>query len=262
MKVALRLLTMANRFKCAQNGVHVCFKQGNIFLNLICFVKLAFVYVLEENSVWKGSFRFIQAADTQFGLIDQLKYVDWSVDDISIPLAQSKAYRDRGISVWDEEIRLSKLAIEQWNQMIPKPKFVIICGDLVDDFPGCKHRDAQLADFKKTFELLDTSIPLVLLPGNHDLLNCPTPETVDEYRNMFGDDYFVFWVDGVFFIVINVQYYKDRTLTQEYAEIHDKWLDRQLEEAKSRDYKHIIVFQHIPWFIHDVNEPLDEIVSL
>lgn len=216
---------------------------------------------VEDNCVWKAPFRFIQAADPQFGLIDELKHVNWNESDISIPMNQSKLYKQKGVSVWNEEVRLSKLAVEQWNRMVPRPRFVVICGDLVNDFPGEKFRSSQLVDFKKVFSMLDPLIPLILLPGNHDILNSPTACSVDSYRNMFGDDYFVFWVDGVFFIVINVQYYKDRTQCQEYAQIHDEWLDRQLEHAKKSDYKHIIVFQHIPWFLHDVNEPLDVIVS-
>lgn len=35
------------------------------------------------------------------------------------------------------------------------------------------------------------------------------PQDVAQYRSRFGDDYFSFWVGGVFYIAINSQYYCD-----------------------------------------------------
>ena len=40
------------------------------------------------------------------------------------------------VSNWVKEIALTKLAIEKANAMQPKPRFFIICGDLVDAYPG------------------------------------------------------------------------------------------------------------------------------
>ncbi|CAG2172179.1 unnamed protein product, partial [Oppiella nova] len=117
-------------------------------------------------------------------------------------------------------------------------------------------------DFKKVFEKLDNDIPLVLLGGNHDFLNSPTVESVTAYKTTFGDDYFTFWIDGVMFIVINVQFYKDNTHVKGLYEEQEVWIDKQLAEAKSGNYKHVIVFQHIPWFLRDINEPLDEMPIL
>ncbi|KAI7688801.1 hypothetical protein SSS_04881 [Sarcoptes scabiei] len=172
-------------------------------------------------------------------------------------------YKRNALSKWTEEIRLTKTAIEQWNRMRPRPRFVVLCGDLVNDFPGEPLRRKQLDDFKRTFvENLDDSIPLVLLPGNHDILDVPTSESIENYRQEFGDDYFAFWVDGVMFIVINAQYYKDSSKVKQLALIHEQWIDEKLLEAKQNQYKHIIIFQHIPWFIHDVDEPEDEIFNI
>lgn len=44
------------------------------------------------------------------------------------------------------------------------------------------------------------------------------------------------------------------TQVQELAKEQETWLDKQLEEAKSGKYKHIIIFQHIPWFLKDPDE--------
>ena len=37
---------------------------------------------------------------------------------------------------WDAEIELTKKAIAAANKLRPKPKFFIVCGDLVDGLPG------------------------------------------------------------------------------------------------------------------------------
>ncbi|CAG2114756.1 unnamed protein product, partial [Medioppia subpectinata] len=98
--------------------------------------------------------------------------------------------------------------------------------------------------------------------GNHDFLNSPTVESVTAYKNQFGDDYFTFWVDGCMFIVINVQFYKDHTNVLALYDEQDQWIDKQLLEAKAGNYKHVVVFQHIPWFLNDINEPLDEMFNI
>ena len=131
-----------------------------------------------KHSLWQGNFFFIQAADTQFGLIDQ-----WAGNP-----AETRT--------WDEEIRLTRLAIQHANSMNPKPKFFIVCGDLVNAFPEKMHKDAQEKDFKEIFKELDHQVPLVCVCGNHDVGNTPTSSTLSSYRQKFGDDYFSFWVQG------------------------------------------------------------------
>lgn len=196
-------------------------------------------------------------------MIHQFRTIKFIPNSLAECASRIQEYKRNAISKWDEEIHLTTNAIKQWNHMVPKPRFVIVCGDLVNDFPGEPLRRQQLDDFRKTFAThLDPTIPLVLLPGNHDILDTPTPDSIEKYRQEFGDDYFAFWVDGVMFIVINVQYYKDCSLTKELAAHHERWIDQKLIEANENNYKHIIVFQHIPWFIHDPDEPEDEIVSL
>ena len=138
---------------------------------------IAFVAEQEIHNPSKG-FIFIQAADTQFGLIDECS---------GIP---------HELQVWDKEIALTKKAIEAANKIDPLPKFFIVCGDLVNDFPGEKHRENQESDFKNVFKDLHSNIPLICVCGNHDIGNIPTKETVESYRSSFGPDYFSFWVGG------------------------------------------------------------------
>lgn len=69
---------------------------------------------------------FIQGADCQYGMIDDM--------------AEKTPIR------WEEEIKMTRIAIDKINQMKPKPKFFAVCGDLVHAFPGivlCMHLNSQ-----------------------------------------------------------------------------------------------------------------------
>ena len=64
----------------------------------------------------------------------------------------------------------------------------------------------------------------VCVCGNHDVGNRPTKDTIANYQNSFGDDYFSFWHQGVHFIVLNSQLYEDCSLTKDLAKAQDDWL--------------------------------------
>lgn len=74
------------------------------------------------------------------------------------------------------------------------------------------------------------------------------------FRSSFGDDFFSFWRGGVLFLVLNSQYYFDPSeIPQLYSE-QESWLESILQEGKSKGAQ-IIVFQHIPFFIENIDEP-------
>jgi len=199
--------------------------------------ELKFPDLNESNQgTWDDSFLFIQAADTQFGLID-----NW-------------AGNPESTRIWTEEIRLTKLAIRKANELSPKPKFFIVCGDLVDAFPGNIHKRDQIKDLKEVFQEIQLDIPLICVCGNHDVGNSPTSESLKNYRSDFGDDYFTFWVGGVYFIVINSQFYEDASNVPTEDQLHTEWLDNQLATIKTNKCTQAVIFQHIPWFITDPYE--------
>jgi hypothetical protein len=105
-----------------------------------------------EERIWKGPFTFIHAADPQFGLIE-------------------KFFMKKENPKWDEEIRLSRKAIEMINDLEPKPKFLLICGDMLDTRPGTEEerelRQAQYEDFMNTFKELDPEIKIVCACGTY-----------------------------------------------------------------------------------------------
>ena len=189
----------------------------------------------EEEQHWSQPFYFIQAADTQFGM--QEKYVEKQID-----------------YGWTKEISWTKEMIQEVNNMWPRPKFMVVCGDLLDAWPDTEEiiRDQQEIDFKEVFAELE--IPLVCVCGNHDIGNQPTYKTVDKYRSSFGDDYFSFWCGGVFFIVLNTQYYEDSSMVPTIAAEQELWLEEQLEIVRREKPKHAVVFQHIPYFLNNPQE--------
>ncbi|KAM8934849.1 serine/threonine-protein phosphatase CPPED1 [Pelodytes ibericus] len=192
----------------------------------------------DEESQWKGPFYFIQGADPQFGLMKS-----WEIGE-----------SDFGGDEWEQEIRLTEEAVQAINKLSPKPKFFVLCGDLVHAMPGNEFKEAQERDLRNVLQKTNQDIPLVFVSGNHDISNSPTPETIQAYRDNWGDDYMSFWVGGVFFLVLNSQFFFDSSKCPELKESHDRWLGEQLAIAEQRKCKHAIIFQHIPLFIENTNE--------
>ena len=65
-----------------------------------------------------------------------------------------------------------------------KPAFVVLTGDLVNAAGDA----AQIAEFKRVAGKLDKSIRLFPMPGNHDVGNEPTKESLAKYREQFGPE--------------------------------------------------------------------------
>ena len=73
-----------------------------------------------------------------------------------------------------------EFAIATANRL--KPAFVVITGDLIN-----KGGDAaQAAEFKRISAKLDPKVRLFSIPGNHDVGNEPTAESLALYRERFG----------------------------------------------------------------------------
>jgi len=90
---------------------------------------------------------FIQLADPQFGAFTQDK------DFV-------------------QETANYEFAVANINRI--KPAFVIVCGDLIN-----KTGDpVQTAEYHRVTAMIDKSIPVYAVPGNHDVGNTPTAETL------------------------------------------------------------------------------------
>lgn len=169
-------------------------------------------------------FFFLQFTDTQFGMYT-------------------------GDKSFVQETSNLEFAIAEANRL--KPAFVIITGDLVNK-PGDA---AQIAEYRRIAAKLDRSITLYQLPGNHDVGNVPTPETLGAYRRVFGKDYFSFRVGGFAGVVLNTNLIHSPENVGEDAAKQLAWLKTELVALKQSRATRIVVFQHHPWFMHKAAEP-------
>ena len=210
---------------------------------------------------WAGPFMFAQLADTQFGMFKQDK-------------------------TWAEEEALAQAAVRHINRL--KPKFVVVCGDLVNALPSGpaprpEEQAAQVRDFKRVMSGIDKSIQLVCVCGNHDVGDRPNAATIDLYESRFGDTYFAFWAGGCRCIVLNSSLhasqeealwdmdgdnaklfgehespesiFRDKAEAQARARYQDEWLEDELASGAASVAQHSIVFTHIPPFIKAADEP-------
>jgi DNA repair exonuclease SbcCD nuclease subunit len=127
-----------------------------------------------------------------------------------------------------------------------KPAFVVLTGDLVNAAGDA----AQIAEFKRVAARLDPNIRLFLMPGNHDVGNEPTKESLAKYREQFGPDYYTFRMGDITGIVLNSSLEKDPHNVPEEAAKMEAWFRSELAKAQPR----VIVFQHIPFFLNAANE--------
>jgi 3',5'-cyclic AMP phosphodiesterase CpdA len=168
-------------------------------------------------------FFFIQMSDPQFGMY-------------------------RADTSFEQETANFELAIATANRL--HPAFVIVTGDLINKAGDPK----QAAEYWRIAKKLDKSIPLHNVVGNHDIENTPTPASIAAYVKLFGPDHYVFHHGDFTGIVLNSTVIDSSVnVPNEFAE-QDRWLVEQLEAAGASGARHIVIFQHHPWFLADPNE--------
>jgi serine/threonine-protein phosphatase CPPED1 len=169
-------------------------------------------------------FFFIQLTDPQFGM--------YAAD-----------------SNTEQETANFEFAIATANRL--KPAFVIVTGDLLN-----KGGDPlQTSEYLRAAVRLNPAIKLYNLPGNHDLGNVPTPESLRTYRVFFGPDYYTFRLEGTAFFVLNsTLIHSPQGAPDEYQK-QETWLKAELEKAKLEGMHRFIVIQHHPLFLERPDEP-------
>lgn len=183
------------------------------------FVLLALAAALPAADLF-----FIQMSDPQFGMYSE----------------------NRNFS--QETINFEK-AIAAANQQ--KPAFVVVCGDLVNQAGN----GAQIAEYHRIAATLDRSIPLHNVAGNHDVGNEPTPESLAAYRKQFGPDYYTFRQGDFLGIVLDSSLIQHPKGAPMEALKQSKWLEAELKKVTTST--HVAIFQHIPWFLKNDDEPDD-----
>lgn len=160
-------------------------------------------------------FRFVQLTDPQMGMISNNQNC-----------------------VAEEQLFLQ--AANKINKL--KPDFVVITGDLIHN----RTDSNQLKSFQKIKSLIQKRIPVYLIPGNHDVGQKPTDETLNFYFKHYKTDRFSFTHKGFNFIGIN-SCLINSGIEQENIQL--EWLKKHLKKRKPT-----IIFTHHPFFITDINE--------
>ncbi len=169
-------------------------------------------------------FFFIQLSDPQFGMFTGDK--DFAQETINFEFAVATVNRLR-------------------------PAFVVITGDLVNK-PGDA---AQIAEFFRIVRKVDASIPVYNVAGNHDIENVPTPRKIAGYTNQFGADYYTFRHGDFMGVVLNsIVIHSPQQTTNELV-AQENWLRGQLSMVRTNGPRHVVIFQHHPWFLKGVDEP-------
>ncbi len=180
---------------------------------------------MSSLAAWSGEpFFFIQLSDPQFGMFaDNRNFVQETVN--------------------------FEFAVATVNRL--KPAFVVITGDLVNKAGD----DGQIAEFKRIAGKVDPAIPLYNVVGNHDIENVPTPATLAAYTNQFGPDYYSFRHGNFAGVVINSIVIHSPQQTTNHLSEQERWLRAELERLRENGARHLVVFQHHPWFLKTPDEP-------
>ena len=170
-------------------------------------------------------FFFIQMSDPQFGMFSRLSGMD-----------DERIQHFRQVNGWNilsapktagfaQESALYDKAIAAANRL--NPAFVVISGDMIED----RSDPDKLAELHRITAQLSPDIPLHWAPGNWDVGNTPTPETLEQYRDNFGDDYYAFQHAGSSFIVLNTSVGFDDSQTPGEWDRQMAFLGKSLIEA-------------------------------
>ncbi|HEY2014711.1 MAG TPA: metallophosphoesterase [Bryobacteraceae bacterium] len=166
---------------------------------------------------------FIQMSDPQFGMY-----------------AKNEGF--------EHETANFEFAIATANRL--KPAFIVVTGDLINQ----PENSAQAAEYKRVAAKLNPAIRLFNVAGNHDVGNEPTKETLARYRERFGPDYYTFRSGDIAGFVLNSSLEQHPQNAPEEAARMEEWLKKELAKARSEGVKHLIVFQHISFFLKAPDE--------
>tara|TARA_Y100001970_G_scaffold28522_1_gene34965 strand:- start:4780 stop:5595 length:816 start_codon:yes stop_codon:yes gene_type:complete len=188
-------------------------------------------------------------ADPQFGLFSHFS----GKNDLDIKNLQKRdIFIKKTPKIYDlnNEIQLLRSSIEIINKL--NPKFVVICGDMINNLDN----NEQISTFRKEISKINNHIKVYYVPGNHDITydyKQPTIQSIKEYKNIFGKDYYSFEIGKIRFITINSTIFKSTETLKSYAIEQLNFIEKESNLAKKYNQK-IIIFSHHPLFISNINE--------
>lgn len=182
------------------------------------FVALCVLFITQAFAQ-SEPFYFIQFTDPQFGMLDK---------------NQS----------FVKETRIMEQVVDAVNKL--DPKFIVVTGDMVNDGKD----KSQIKEFKRICGLIKKSIPVYVVPGNHDLGQDATDESINDYITEYGYDCFSFEVNNSRFIGLNMPIISSNREERERSQ--KIWLEKTLENSQKNNHR--ILFGHHPFFVKEPNE--------
>lgn len=131
------------------------------------------------------------------------------------------------------------------------PAFVVVDGDFVNRTGD----PAEISAYKSILKQLDPAIPVYPVAGNHDVGNVPTRSLLASYRANFGHDRYTFEQNGLLGIVLNSSLIAAPQGYPAAASAQLAWLKKTLTSPAAEAAEQVVVFQHIPYFMHMAGEP-------
>jgi serine/threonine protein kinase len=150
-------------------------------------------------------------------------------------------------------------AVDAINDMVPRPRFVVIVGDCVPLPHGDPDRVVLVQSMKETMLGLSVEIPILCAAG-------PSAEHCELHRGDFGDPYYRFWFGGCIGLVVNDGLLDVSSPEAEHdggAQLHDHagWLAQQLSFMKTSGARHLVVFHRRELASVCTADPNDEALS-
>jgi 3',5'-cyclic AMP phosphodiesterase CpdA len=147
-----------------------------------------------------------------------------------------------------QETASFEFAIATANRL--RPAFVVITGDLVNKAGDA----AQIAEYRRIAAKLDSGIKLYSVPGNHDLGNEPTPESIEAFRKNIGRDYYSFRSGDLVGLVLDSPLIQHPENARQEYDKQLAWLRGELDKARRENVRHVVVFLHHPFFLKTADE--------
>ncbi len=151
-----------------------------------------------------------------------------------------------GMGGYKADVIRFSLAVKAINAL--DVAWVVVCGDLVNN----GNDDQAVADFKRIAAAF--SMPVYLAPGNHDVGNEPTVESLERYRRLQGADYYTAMEHGYKLLIVNTQLWKFHV--PEESEKHNTWFSEELLKTTQSGTPTLIV-SHYPPFVATPDEADD-----
>jgi serine/threonine-protein phosphatase CPPED1 len=147
-----------------------------------------------------------------------------------------------GFGGYEHDVNSFKIAVQKINEL--KPDLVLICGDMVNNFD-----DKSLADFNDIRAGL--KMPCYCCPGNHDVGNTPTLESLKKYRDYFGKNFYSFEHKGYTFVMTDTNII--RVPVEGETQKQDSWIKETLVAAHDKKSP-VFVIGHHPMYTKTPDE--------